>query len=139
MGAYISKGGKKSPFAGYYFHLEPGNSFAGGGIWMPSPENLGKIRQEIDYNLPALKKIVGSKKFRSVYGELSRDEEFTLSRVPKGYPPDHPAADFLKLKSLIAMVKMTDKDLLSGQLLKKTTQAFETLLPFNEFINESIS
>src|SRR5690606_13114364 len=35
---------------GYYLHIEPGASFVGGGYWMPDPEDLKKIRQEIDYN-----------------------------------------------------------------------------------------
>src|ERR1700734_3777017 len=34
FGASINRGGKKSLFAGYYFHCEPGESFAGGGLWM---------------------------------------------------------------------------------------------------------
>jgi uncharacterized protein (TIGR02453 family) len=50
MGASIKSGGRKSPFAGYYFHLEPGKSFVGGGLWMPDAEALKKVRQEIYYN-----------------------------------------------------------------------------------------
>src|SRR3954454_1876615 len=51
MGASFDRGGKKSGFAGYYLHIEPGNkSMAGGGIWMPEGEQIKKIRQEIDYN-----------------------------------------------------------------------------------------
>ena len=85
MGAYINRGGKKSLFGGYYFHCEPGKAFLGGGLWMPMPPELSKVRQEIDYNLNAFKKIISSKKFKSVYKDLSRNEEYVLSRVPKGY------------------------------------------------------
>jgi uncharacterized protein (TIGR02453 family) len=88
--------------AGYYFHLEPGRCFAGGGIYMPMPDELKKIRQEIDYNFADFKKLISAKKFRSVYGELSKDHEFMLSRVPKGYEPTNPAAEYLRLKSYIA-------------------------------------
>src|SRR6266480_2770376 len=49
FGASMDKGGKKSGFAGYYFHLEPGKSFVGGGLWMPAPDVVKKVRQEIDY------------------------------------------------------------------------------------------
>ena len=42
MGAYINRGGKKSVFAGYYFHCEPGQCFVGGGLWMPMPPELNK-------------------------------------------------------------------------------------------------
>lgn len=139
FGASMAKGGKKSPLAGYYFHLEPGRSFAGGGIWMPMPEELRKIRQEIDYNYSAFKKIIESRNFKSIYGNLDSSKEYLLSRVPKGYTPDNPAAEFLKLKSYIAIVPLEDKVLLSSALLHKTLKAFEALQPLNKFVNESIS
>jgi len=51
MGAFLNKGGKKTPTAGYYFHAQPGgSSMAGGGLWMPMPAELTNVRQEIDYN-----------------------------------------------------------------------------------------
>jgi uncharacterized protein (TIGR02453 family) len=138
MGAYINRGGKKSLFGGYYFHCEPGQAFVGGGLWMPMPPELNKVRQEIDYNLDKFKKILTSKKFRSVYKDLSRDPEYVLSRVPKGYEADNPAAEYLKMKSFVALTSLKDSDLTSKDLLKKTTAAFEALQPLIEFINESI-
>jgi uncharacterized protein (TIGR02453 family) len=139
FGAYINRGGKKSLFAGYYFHCEPGQSFAGGGLWMPMPPELNKVRQEIDYNFDAFKKIIRSKKFKAIYGDLSRDAEYVLSRVPKGYEPTHPAADYLKLKSLVALTDIPEKELTSKNLVQKTVKAFDALQPLVTFINESLS
>ena len=140
FGASINKGGRKAfDAAGYYFHLEPGNSFVGGGIYMPMPEHLKKVRQEIDYNLKDFKKILSAKKFKTVYGDISRGDEFSLSRVPKGYEPDNPAAEYLKLKSYIAMTRISDADLTSSNLLKKTVAAFEALHPLITFLNHSFS
>ena len=138
FGASINRGGKKSLLAGYYFHFEPGNSFVGGGIWMPGTEELKKIRQEIDYNFGEFKKIIGTKKFKSVYGDLSRDAEYLLNRVPKGYKPDNPAAEYLKLKSFIALANLSDKDLTSKSFLKKTIDSFEALQPLIDFINRAL-
>lgn len=138
MGAYINQGGKKSLLGGYYFHCQPGQSFVGGGLWMPMPPELKKVRQEIDYNLDAFKKIVGSKKFKELYGGLSKDAEYVLSRVPKGYEADNPAAEFLKMKSFVAMTTVKDAELNSKDLLKKVLTAFETLQPMLTFINQSI-
>ena len=138
FGASIIKGGKKSIFAGYYFHCEPGQSFAGGGMYIPTPEDLKKIRQEIDYNLVDFKKIIGSKKFKAIFGDLDRSDEFLLSRVPKGYESDNPAAEYLKLKSFITFVSLSDKDLTSKVLVKKTLEAFETLQPLLNFLNEAV-
>ncbi len=139
FGASINKGGRKGEnSAGYYFHLEPGESFTGGGIWMPEQESLKKVRQEIDYNLADFKKIVDSKKFKAVYGDLSQHPDYKLSRVPKGYEADNPAAEYLKMKSFVAMISLKDTDLTSKDLVKKTVTAFEALQPLIEFVNQTI-
>ena len=138
MGAYLNPGGKKSLLGGYYFHCQPGASFVGGGLWMPQPPELKKVRQEIDYNFDAFKKIVASKKFKEVFGGLSKDPEYVLSRVPKGYETDNPAAECLKMKSFVAMSPVKDSELVSKELLKKVLNAFQTLQPLLSFINQSI-
>jgi len=138
FGAYINAEGKKSLKAGYYFHLEPGGSFTGGGLWQPMPAELARVRQEIDYNLPEFEKILGTKKFRDTYGGLSVEEGQILSRVPKGYEPDNPAATYLKYKSYTALANLPD-NLLPGSALQTTTvKAFQTLQPLIAFINRGI-
>jgi uncharacterized protein (TIGR02453 family) len=139
FGASINKGGRKAMHsAGYYFHLEPGQSFMGGGLYIPGPGELKKVRQEIDYNLADFKKIIGAKKFTAVYKSLDNSPEFLLSRVPKGYDPTNPAAEYLKLKSFIAMTAVSDADLQSSQLVRKTVTAFSALLPLIDFINTAV-
>lgn len=139
FGASINKGGRKAEnSAGYYFQVQPGRNFAGGGIWMPEPNELKKVRQEIDYNFADFKKIIGARKFKSVYGDLDRSPDFLLSRVPKGYEPNNPAADYLKLKSFVAISFFSNTDLTSKDLIKKTIAAFEALQPLIEFINNSM-
>ncbi|MBN8686349.1 MAG: DUF2461 domain-containing protein [Chitinophagales bacterium] len=139
MGAYINSGGKKSILGGYYFHCEPGQAFMGGGLWMPMPPELGKIRQEIDYNYADFKKILNHKKFKTVYGDLSRSAEYTLVRLPKGYAADNPAGEYLKLKSFVALTTINDTDLTSKELIKKTVAAFEALQPLVHFINHALA
>lgn len=139
MGASINKAGKKSfGTAGYYFHLQPGESFVGGGLYVPDSEALRKVRQEIDYNLADFKKIITNKKFKSLYGDFDRSKEFILTRVPKGYEPDNPAAEYLKFKSYITFVHIKDTDLTSKDLAKKTVQAFAVLQPLLDFLNQSV-
>jgi uncharacterized protein (TIGR02453 family) len=139
MGAYINGDGKKAITGGYYFHCQPGRCFVGGGLWMPMPPELSKIRQEIDYNFDEFKKIIGSKKLKSLYGGLSTDKEYVLTRVPKGYEADNPAAEYLKMKSFVATVSLKDADITSKDLAKKVLIAFETLQPLIGFLNKSIS
>ena len=138
FGASINKGGKKAMnTAGYYFHLEPGQLFVGGGLYQPMPPELNKVRQEVDYCFDEFKKITSSKKFKSVYKDLDKSKEFTLSRVPKGYEADNPAADYLKLKSFIAFRLLSDKEATSKPLLKITVDSFEALSPLINFLNRA--
>jgi uncharacterized protein (TIGR02453 family) len=138
MGVYFSKGGKKGPQAGYYFHLEPGACFVAGGLWMPMPEDLKKVRQEIDYNWDEFRKIIENKKFKSTFGDLQRPKDYVLSRPPKGYEENNPAIEYLKLKSLIASTKLPDKDLTSNQLVKIIVSHFVAMKPLVDFLNRAI-
>lgn len=138
FGAFLNKGGKKAMTAGYYFHLEPGQIFIGGGLYMPMPPDLAKVRQEIDYNLKDFKKIIQSAKFKKVYKDLDRSAEYSLTRVPKGYEPENPAAEYLKLKSFVATLKLTDADVISASAKKKTLEAYEALLPLVKFLNAAM-
>ena len=138
FGASIKREGKKSGYAGYYFHLEPGKSFVGGGLWMPEPAALKAVRQEIDYNVPEFEGIVTAKKFKTAYGTVYTGSDVSLSKAPKGYEPDHAAITYLKLKSFIAEAPVADAELTKATLNKKTVSAFEALQPFLQFINRTV-
>jgi uncharacterized protein (TIGR02453 family) len=138
MGASLNRGGKKSVFAGYYFHLEPGGkSFAGGGLWMPAAPELKKLRQEIDYCFPEFKKIINGPAFTSRYPGLEMNEGQMLVNVPKGYDKENPAAPFLKLKSFVATRDIPDTLLTTPVLTKEVALAFKALMPLVKFMNRS--
>lgn len=138
FGASINRGGKKSMYAGYYFHCQPGEAFVGGGLWMPTPPELKKVRQEIDYCYEEFQKIISGKKFKAIYGDLIKDKDTSLVKVPQGFEKDNPAADYIKLKSFVAIKKLDDKILTSKDLLKKSLEAFETLQPLLAFLNKAM-
>jgi uncharacterized protein (TIGR02453 family) len=138
FGASIKRGGRKSGFAGYYFHCEPGHSFIGGGLWMPDAVQLKNVRQEIDYNWEDFQEILKEKNFKKVYGDIYKGADVSLSTMPKGYEKDNPAAGYLKLKSFIAETKITDEELTKASLHKKTVAAFKALQPLLNFINRPI-
>lgn len=138
FGASFDRGGKKSGFAGYYLHIEPGNrSFAGGGIWMPDAPVVKKIRQEIDYNWDEFKGIVRHKDFKKVFSDLDVSE-YKLSREPKGYEKDNPAIEYLKLKSWVAVKKITDEELVASNMNRQVIHIFSALMPLVKFINRAM-
>lgn len=136
FGASFSKGGKKINCAGYYFHLEPGACFIGGGYWMPEASDLAKIRQEIDYSFDEFSSIISSKQFKKIYPELNQESK--LVRPPKGYEAENPAIEILKLKNFVVLAPLDDEAILDKNLVKKVITHFETLKPLVDFLNRAI-
>ena len=138
MGMSLAKGGKNGMSAGYYFHLEPGACFIGGGLYMAMPEEVKKLRQEIDYNWSEFNKIITNKKFVETFASLDKSAEFTLVRPPKGYDETNPAIEYIKLKSWIAGASLQDEDLQDKSLAQKIITTFENLKPLIDFINRAM-
>ena len=137
LAAYFNKGGKKSNGSGYYLHIEPGKSFAAGGIWMPEPEVLTRIRQEIDYSFAELKKIISSGPFKKMFtAGLTAGE--VLKRPPKGYDENNPAIEYIKMKSFIVSKPVDDKVLQNKNAIKEITGIFQAMKPLIGFINKAV-
>jgi uncharacterized protein (TIGR02453 family) len=136
IAGYFNRNGKKGTGAGYYLHIEPGNSFAAGGMWMPEPKDLVKIRQEIDYSFDEWKKITGNAAFKKAFTEGVKGE--ALVRPPKGYDDTNPAIEFLKLKSFIVTRAFTDAELLDKTFSKNVVATFKTMKPLIDFLNAAI-
>lgn len=138
MSAGISPRGKMVDEPGVYLHIQPGNkSFVAAGLWMPQPEPLGKIRQEIDYNGSVLKKIMTDRKFKRAYGAF--ETEYALKNIPKGYEKDHPLADWLKLKSFVVSHSFTDEEVKSKNFMKAVIDTYKTAKPLNDFLKDAIA
>lgn len=137
MAASFNKGGKKAMVAGYYFHCEPGQSFAGGGFYVPMPPELAKIRQEIDYNLDEWTAIINHKNFKKHF-TLGIESTGKLVRPPKGYDDNNPAIAYLKMKDFIVTKAYTDDELLKKNLITEIAKTFEAMKPFVDFINNAV-
>ncbi len=131
------RSGTKTEGVGYFFHIQPGESFFAGGYWQPPGDHLKAIRQEIDYNGAALKKIVDAKDFIESFGAF-RDQE-QLKTVPREYSADHENMDLLKLKSFVAIHQFDDDDLLKEDIVEKTAALAGKIYPLNVFLNNAIA
>lgn len=135
FGAYFSPGGKKSDGPGYYVQVQPGNSFFGGGIWMPASDVLKKIRKEIDYSGAELEKIETEPEFQKLFGEISGEK---LKTSPRDYDADHPYIEYLKLKSFTVTKPIADRDVDSGNYINLAMEGFRKMKPFNDFLAQAI-
>ena len=134
--AWFNAGGKNSAAAGYYLHIAPGESFVAGGMYMPEPAVLNRIRQEIDYNLPGFEAMLAEPKFAAYFSGLSREN--ALSRPPKGYETDNPAIEYLKLKSFTASHQLPVKLLTQKKLVDEIIGAFAGMQPLVAFLNRGL-
>jgi uncharacterized protein (TIGR02453 family) len=122
---------------GYYFQVEPGGkSFVAAGLYMPEPETLSKVRQEIDYNGERLEKVLKDAKFRKMYGQFWQGDQ--LKSVPKGYAKEHPRIGLLKLKSFLVEHSFTNEEVVSKVFRKKLVEAMRTAKPLVEFLKEGL-
>lgn len=121
---------------GYYLHIEPGKSFAGGGFWAPEPEDLKRIRDEIAFDDKPIRKIINQKTFIKYFGTLNGDE---LKTAPSGYDRDHPAIDLIRKKQFIVGRNFTDKEVTDPGFIKEVTLSFEAMRPFFDYMSEVLS
>lgn len=138
MGAYVCPNGKKSGYAGYYFHVEPqGEGLLGGnlitsGLYMPETKVLKSVREDISYNgknyEEAIKKAKG---FRL-------GEENKLKRMPVGYSEDEEYAEYLKLKDIYLEKFLTNKDILDKNMPEKVISDFEKTYSFTKLLNRAV-
>ncbi|MDD4921642.1 MAG: DUF2461 domain-containing protein [Bacteroidales bacterium] len=138
FGAYICPNGKKSGYAGYYFHIEPKeNGFIGGnilatGLYGPEPNILKSIREEIFLNGHTFEETV-----RKAQSFVLEDDQ-ALKRVPRGYPADFKYAEYLKIKNPSLYKSFDNTLLLSDDLLDKTLAAYRETVSFNTWLNKAV-
>src|SRR4030095_12072586 len=96
---FPTRGLLKHEGAGLYFHISPDEVWVGGGMYAPQPAQLFAVREHIAGPVDELRRIVGSPGFRRHVGKLEGEK---LTRVPRGFPKDHEAAEFLKHRHFLA-------------------------------------
>ena len=135
FGIWFSAKGKGGNEPGYYLHIQPGKSFLAGGYWMPEAPHLKLIRQEIDYNISDFKEIIESPVFTKTF-KLGKDN--ALKNAPKGYSPDDPNIEFLKLKSFEATMMIKDEDFLELSIVDHLVANYKIIYPLVAFLRNAI-
>jgi uncharacterized protein (TIGR02453 family) len=121
---------------GYYFHIEPGNSFQAGGFWGPEPDDLKRIRQDIDMCYKDWKKLLADKTLVKTFGGIVGEQ---VSSAPKGYSKEHPGIDILRYKQYILKRKFTDKEVLAPGFMKNVNDGFKKMRPFLNYMSEVLT
>ncbi len=129
------RGFEKHAGGGLYFSVSAKEIEVAGGVYMPAPETLLAIRTHLAEHHEEFREIIKSKKLRTLMGELQGEQ---LSRVPKGFPSDHAAADLLRYKQWLVYVMLDPRLATTPKLLPEVRQRFEAMMPFLEFLNRPL-
>ena len=134
---FATNGGRNSHLAGYYFHLDPEESFFGGGIYMPIPEYLKIIRKEIFYQIDEFNAILEAPSFRKFYDGIEEIEK--LKKAPADFPKDFPDIELLKNKHFFSSHYYNPQDALTEDFINKVSNGLKAVKPLIDFINFSVT
>lgn len=132
FGAYMAQGGRKSPYAGYYTHIEPDNSIIAGGLHSPEKNTLDKVRAHIFENMAEFKALIDNPEFKKQFPKIYGEQ---LKTAPKGYDKNFEHIELLRYKSYDFLKPISDQTLLKPDFLENTLKDFKTLFPLNQFLN----
>ena len=131
IAASFSRRGDKTG-AGYYFAVSHKEVAIGGGIYMPEPETLRAMRQHLAERHEEFRKIAGARAVRQLFTAVQGEQ---LTRVPKGFPSEHPAADILRMKQYLLYVELPPDLATTAALYTEVVKHFRAMTPFVEFLN----
>ncbi|WP_294247498.1 DUF2461 domain-containing protein [uncultured Chryseobacterium sp.] len=121
---------------GYYIHLEPGNSFVGGGFWGPDAKDLLRIRKEFEISTTEIDKISSDDTFINYFQEIKGD---AVKTAPKGFDKNHSAIGLIRKKQYVVMRPFTDREVLSDDFAKEAVLTFLAMRPFFDYMSEVLT
>ncbi len=139
MGAFLNPGGKKSGFAGYYFHVGTGGEgypdahMLATGDYCCTPDALRILREDIAYGQGDFEATV-----QQAAPHFHLDRDGCLKRNPKGFPDGTPYEEYIRLKNF-CLCHTPDTDfMLADDLPRRVAELFRTTQPFLSYINRGI-
>ena len=116
---------------GGYLHLQPGDSYIGGGMWHPSPGRLAAWRSKVVDDRAGVHEVLGDPAFRQEFGNVSGDQ---LKRAPSGFSPDDPDVELLRLKDVTFGRRLADAEASSAKLAAELARTFTAAIPLLELL-----
>jgi uncharacterized protein (TIGR02453 family) len=132
---FPTRGLAKHEGAGLYFHISPDEVWIGGGMYSPPPPQLHAVREHIAANSRRLRSLVEAPSFRREVGPLDGEQ---LQRVPRGFPKDHPAAQYLKFRQFLAGREFEPEFAVSPKFYAGLVGVFRRVAPLLRFLNEPL-
>lgn len=115
---------------GFYLHLEPGNVFAGAGMWHPPGPALRAVREAIVARPGEWEAVLED----PVFAGRLRLGGGSLKRAPRGFDPEHPLIDHLRRTDFVCFADLTEADAMSQDFLDRFTDVCQAAAPFVRFL-----
>ena len=136
FGAFIARGGRKSGYSGYYFHIGTGSgeeypcrSFLAVGNYYTEHQVLKILREDIALGGGDFDRIIGG-----LHPSLSLDQDQKLKRSPLGFNAEGPYIEYIKLKNFCLSGQFDDRHLDINHIC----EVFKSAKPFLDYINRAI-
>tara|TARA_B100000768_G_C11284641_1_gene381433 strand:+ start:9065 stop:9733 length:669 start_codon:yes stop_codon:yes gene_type:complete len=130
------KRGSAEKRGGYFVHIQPGNSYVGGGFYGPNKEDLLRIRQEFSADPKEIREVLGNEEFKKTFGVLRGEE---VKTAPRGFEIKDPAIDLIRKKQFYVMREFTDEEVLSGDFLKQVNHSFKIIRPYFDYMSSVLT
>jgi uncharacterized protein (TIGR02453 family) len=134
--SFPRRGMERQGAAGYYFAVSHKGVDVGGGIYMPPPETLLAVRTHIAERHAEFRQLAASSVIQRLFGAIQGER---LSRVPKGFCAEHPAADLLRFKQFLLFTTLDAAIVTTPKLFTELAKRFRAIAPFLEFLNAPLA
>jgi uncharacterized protein (TIGR02453 family) len=126
---------RKHQGAGLYLEIGPAGTMIAGGLYRPQAPELQAVREHLAGNYGRFRALVESPLFKRTAGPVTGD---TLRRVPRGFPPDHPAAEYLKHRQFVFGRSYPAAFAADRMFYREVVRLFERMAPVVHFLNEPL-
>jgi len=137
QGAWWTRSGlEKTSGGGFYFHVAGDEVVIAAGVYMPEREQLLAIRRHIEAHHAEMRALLKSRKLLAAMSEYDGQK---LTRPPKGFLPDSPAADLILNRQWGFSTKLPVDTATSPKLVKEIVKRFEAATPLVNFLNAPLA
>jgi uncharacterized protein (TIGR02453 family) len=116
----------------FYLHFTEKEVLAFAGVYSPDRDELLAYRTLLQEHYAEFNELLSNKQLRKMVGTLEGEQ---LSRMPKGFPVDHPAEALLRHKQWYLESTLDIGVLTSPRLVPELARRFAVMAPIVEFLN----
>jgi uncharacterized protein (TIGR02453 family) len=121
---------------GYYLHISPEKNFLACGFWDPNPNDLKRIRKELEHDANEFRDIINAKEFYSVWGVLEGSE---LKTAPRNFDKNHPDIDLIRKKQYIFTINFSNKEICEPNFVNRLEDALKKVKPFTNYMSDVLT